>query len=159
VNLGSASCEQSQLWTLAVVSLVASALLTGLIWLVQLVQYPLLAKVGTEAFRIYHTLHSLRISWIVVPLMLLEVLLAVALVARGRGLAPGWWLVVTSALLALIWLSTFGLQVPCHRRLAEGFDLATWQRLVATNWIRTAAWSARTTLLGWWVLHSGAPQG
>ncbi len=156
MNTGAVTSQHGQLWNLTVVSLVVSAFLTGLIWLVQVVQYPLLSRVGADAFRIYHTLHSLRISWIVVPAMLLEVLLAVALVARGRGIAPGWWLVATSALLAMVWLSTFALQVPCHQRLAQGFDLATWQRLVATNWIRTAAWSVRTALLGWCVLRSGA---
>ena len=38
------------------------------------------------------------------------------------------------------------LQVPCHSRLAQGFDEPTWRRLVATNWIRTVAWSARMPL-------------
>lgn len=150
--------QPSQLWSLSVASLAVSACLSGLIWTVQLVQYPLFAKVGADAFRVYHALHSLRISWVVVPLMLLELLLAVALAVRGCGVAPSWWIAAISALVLVVWLSTFGLQVPCHRRLGQGFDLSIWQRLVVTNWIRTAAWSTRTLLLGWWVLRFGAAE-
>jgi hypothetical protein len=50
------------------------------------------------------------------------------------------------ALLAVVWLSTFLLQVPCHRRLERGFDAAAASRLVATNWIRTIAWSLRAAV-------------
>ena len=33
-----------------------------------------------------------------------------------------------------------------HRLLAAGFDVPAWRLLVATNWLRTAAWSARGAL-------------
>lgn len=49
-------------------------------------------------------------------------------------------------LLAAIWLSTALVQVPCHRRLAAGFEPRTARRLVRTHWIRTVAWSARAAL-------------
>jgi hypothetical protein len=50
------------------------------------------------------------------------------------------------ALLALIHASTVFLQVPAHRRLSDGFDAATHDRLVRTNWIRTAGWTMRTVV-------------
>lgn len=53
------------------------------------------------------------------------------------------------ALVAVIWLSTALLQVPCHELLCVGFDPAVHQRLVWTNWIRTAAWSLRGFLVLW----------
>jgi hypothetical protein len=40
-------------------------------------------------------------------------------------------------------MSTARLQVPCHRKLARGFDADVARRLVATNWIRTVCWSLR----------------
>ena len=46
-------------------------------------------------------------------------------------------------LLALVHVSTVSLQVPAHRRLASGFDDAVAKRLVRSNWIRTAGWTAR----------------
>jgi hypothetical protein len=54
-------------------------------------------------------------------------------------------------LLAVIWLSTVFLQVPCHNRLVSGFDQATYERLVNSNWIRTIAWSLRGALAMWMV--------
>jgi hypothetical protein len=52
-------------------------------------------------------------------------------------------------LLAVIWISTAFVQVPCHEQLSQGFDKAVHQRLVWTNWLRTAAWSLRALLVLW----------
>jgi len=40
-----------------------------------------------------------------------------------------------------MWLS-----VPRHEELAHGFAVSTHQALVATNWIRTVAWTVRAVL-------------
>ena len=37
---------------------------------------------------------------------------------------------------------TVAVSVPLHTRLGAGFDPALAQRLVSTNWLRTAAWTA-----------------
>ena len=50
-------------------------------------------------------------------------------------------------LLAVIWLSTAFLSVPRHEALRHGFDASAHGALVATNWIRTAAWTVRSALL------------
>ena len=44
-----------------VVHLVATCWMAGLIWLVQVVHYPLFAHVGAEAFPAFHALH---VRWI-----------------------------------------------------------------------------------------------
>jgi len=49
--------------------------------------------------------------------------------------------------LGLIWVSTWRLQVPIHRKLAAGFDAGAHRRLVSTNWLRTALWSLRSLLV------------
>ena len=36
---------------------------------------------------------------------------------------------------------TVGISVPCHRRLARGWDPAAHARLVRSNWWRSAAWT------------------
>jgi hypothetical protein len=43
---------------------------------------------------------------------------------------------------------TFFISVPFHNRLAQGFDYIAIDGLVRTNWLRTLAWTARLTLLG-----------
>ncbi len=129
----------------------ATLFMTGLIWLVQVVHYPLFALVGTESFVAYAQAHQRRITPVVVPVMLLEVVTAIALVAllpAGRPRIAAW---IGLGLLAAIWLSTAFLQVPLHRRLLGGYDDATIARLVRGNWLRTFAWTLRAVLAIWLV--------
>lgn len=125
---------------------VASTLfMTGLIWFVQVVHYPMFALVGRGAAANYSTRHSERTTWVVGPPMLVEAATGIWLWLHppaGAGLLPALGL----GLLAIIWLSTAALQVPCHNRLAQGFDPTVHQRLVRTNWIRTIAWTARAAI-------------
>jgi hypothetical protein len=117
--------------------------MTGLIWFVQIVHYPLMMRVPADAFVDYERQHTRRTGRVVGPLMLLELGSAIILVVRRpeqiNAILP--W--VGLVLLGAIWLSTALLQVPCHRRLERGFDASIVERLVYTNWIRTVAWSAR----------------
>ena len=116
--------------------------MAGLIWFVQVVHYPLFADVDESAFRSYAAQHVRRTGFVVAPLMLTE-----CATATWLTIQPATGTAVLSyigfGLLLLAWLSTALLQVPCHRRLENGKDLATIQRLVATNWIRTVAWTGR----------------
>jgi hypothetical protein len=60
---------------------------------------------------------------------------------------PRWVAIAGLVAVGMIWASTVFLQVPCHNRLLSGFDLAAYQRLVSTNWIRTVLWSVRGAVL------------
>ena len=119
----------------------ATLFMTGVIWFVQVVHYPLFGRVGAAEFRAYEREHARRTGWVVGPAMVVELLLALALAARGGVLA---W--AGLALLGVIWASTAFVQVPLHRRLERGADTAARRRLVRTNWIRTAAWTARAVI-------------
>lgn len=126
----------------------AAIVMTGIIWFVQIVHYPLLATVGASEFCDYTRRHQVLITWIVGPPMLVEVAAAGALLI----LAPLLLLspLYTSALVMLfvIWISTAVLQVPLHGKLCQARDEHSIRRLVLTNWIRTIAWTARAVLLG-----------
>jgi hypothetical protein len=132
------------------VHLGATLAMVGLIWLVQVAQYPLLATVSPAGFKRFHDRYLRVVTWVVGPFMLVEVGTALVLLE----LAPEWFpapaLWTGVGLVALIWLSTALLQVPLHRRLElGGYDVAAIERLVRTNWLRTLAWSARGVLLLW----------
>ena len=121
--------------------------LVGLIWTVQLVQYPGLALVGGSELTAFHEHHSVRITWIVGPLMACELLTGLGLLwARPSGLSATL-LGSGLALIALNWAWTAFVAVPLHKRLGGRVRQAQSKR-VATNWVRTAAWSAR----GAWAL-------
>ena len=136
--------------TLLLVQIASTLVLVGLIWTIQLVHYPLFDRVDAERFEDFHRQHSQRISWLVVPLMLAEAATAaLLLVWRPAAVpAPSAWL--GAVLLAVVWLSTALLQVPQHGVLGDGFDAGAHRLLVTSNWLRTAAWSARGALVTWW---------
>ena len=117
----------------------ATWFMTGLIWVIQVVHYPLFARVGAEGYRDYQLAHQSLISFIVGPAMLIEAVATAAILLTRRD-APAF---AAAALLAIIWASTAFLQVPMHNALANGFDAQAHARLVDTNWIRTLAWTAR----------------
>ena len=58
--------------SLLIAQLVSTLFMTGLIWCVQLVHYPLFARVGEGTFSAYEQDHQRRITWIVMPVMLVE---------------------------------------------------------------------------------------
>ncbi len=122
---------------------IPTLLMTGVIWIIQVVHYPLYRRVGSEGFADYEREHCARIAFVVLPLMVLELACAALLVlSPPQGAAPLAW--TGLALLAVVWASTFFVQVPCHRMLERGFDARAASRLVATNWIRTIAWTMRS---------------
>ncbi len=125
------------------VHLVATLFMTGLVWFVQLVHYPLFLSVPREAFPAYAKEHAARTVWIVVPLMLAEAASAGALLFMTPEGGHRTASIAGASFLGVVWLSTAALQAPAHRRLSRGFDAREIRRLVAGNWIRTAAWTAR----------------
>jgi len=133
--------------TIFVLHLSATVFMTGVIWVIQLIHYPLFARVGQEGYVAYQSEHEKRITWIVGPMMLLELATGALLLVNRPAAMPRTILVLNLALLGVIWLSTAFLQVPQHRRLESGYDAVAISRLVQTNWIRTVSWSARSIML------------
>lgn len=130
-----------------VVSVAATWGMVGLIWMVQLVHYPMLAEYSAVAPGRAAFDHQRRITPVVGPLMAAEGVTALILLVdrpATMGTAAAW---AAAGLLGAALLSTIALQVPLHRRLAEGHDAAAARRLVTTNWLRTAAWTARGAVL------------
>lgn len=125
----------------------ATLFMTGLIWFVQIVHYPLFASVGNEGFAAYSRSHQSLTTFVVGPPMLIEALTALLLVSSRPASIPAWMPWTGVVLLVVIWLSTAALQVPAHARLADGFDAATAAALVSTNWIRTIGWTLRGGLV------------
>ena len=116
--------------------------MTGLIWLIQVVHYPSFRFAPAENFDQFHLFHSNRITWIVLPMMSLELLTALFLAYRLHGL----WL-LNFGFVILIWLLTVLVSVPLHKKLTNLKNDDTIKSLVRTNWLRTAAWTLKSLLL------------
>lgn len=132
------------LWISAIVAHGAVTwFLVGLIWIVQRVHYPSMHEVDSQRFTTFEAMHCQRIGQVVAPAMLLEGGLAAGLILLADTPLQ-WWLAVAGGVLAVvIWVSTFFVQVPLHNRLQQGKNPDTIDRLIATNWIRTVAWTLR----------------
>ncbi len=119
--------------------------LVGLIWTIQIVQYPLFDRVGRDVFPVWHAAYTAAITRVVAPLMLVELAGALWLLGVVDHREPLF--LASLAPLALVWIATAFVQVPLHGRLARGLDPACHRRLVRSNWLRTLAWTARAGLL------------
>jgi len=142
-------------WVLALQAL-ASGSMCGLIWFVQLVHYPLFRHLEGEQAQKYSLDNQRRTPWVVIPLMLMEMVTALCLAvwppaAIGRGMA-----IAGVGLIVVIWGSTAGIQVPLHARLErEGHPEEVVAKLVQSNWLRTALWTARAVLAVWMMSVAG----
>lgn len=134
---------------LLLLQLLSTLAMTGLIWFVQVVHYPLFERMDDPAFAVEH---ATRTTYVVAPLMLLELGSSMALLRTvwrpGFITAGEAW--AGAALVEAIWLSTAVLQVPLHNRLQARHSVGDTRRLVATNWVRTAAWTLRAALVLLW---------
>jgi len=128
--------------------------MTGIIWFVQLVQYPSFAQVDSASFPGFHAHHSRAISVIVAPLMVAEAISAIAFLWKPLRVQTPWQVWLGIGLIVFVWASTLLLQVPAHGRLESGFEEASWRMLVRSNWLRTIAWSARAVLVSYWLYET-----
>lgn len=133
----------------ALIQLLATIFLCGVIWFVQIIHYPLFRNIGPIEFTGYHRNYVARIKYIVIPAMLTELVCAFALPI----MAPSLWSTptyqISLGILVIIWLSTFFLQAPLHEILRREFHRHEHRLLVQTNWVRTLGWSLRAILLTW----------
>ena len=132
---------------LFLLDIAAALYLWGVIWTIQLAQYPLFARIGPAPWAEYHAAYTRSVTWVVLPAMVTE-LAASGLLALAR---PAWLspplLWAGFACAALTWAVTFFVSVPLHDALSRRFDPAALRRLVSTNWLRTALWTAHALIL------------
>lgn len=125
--------------------------MTGVIWVIQLVHYPIFDAVdrGTDddRWRSFGDRHRRSISYVVGPFMLAEGVTGIWLVADPPGDLSVVLPLAAGALMALAYGTTAFVSVPLHERLTASFDHDTHRRLVSTNWVRTFAWTTRAIVV------------
>jgi len=134
--------------TIFLVQVLATAMMTGIIWFVQIVHYPLFSKIPPQGFVSYELLNTTATGLLVGPIMLVEISTAFLLLILRSPVAFQLVYLLALGCLILVWLSTFFLQVPLHSLLSSRPDTEAMRSLVLTNWIRTLFWTLRLGLLG-----------
>ncbi|WP_115463099.1 hypothetical protein [Winogradskyella aurantiaca] len=109
-----------------------------LIWAVQLVIYPSFQYYPKKELITWHRKYTIRVTYIVLPLMFTQLILSIwQLVALVN-----WYTLLSVLLIGILWILTFMLFVPLHRRIDMGQPEAnTCIKLVRYNWVRTLLWS------------------
>ena len=138
--------EQIVIDLVLLANFVATAVMTGVIWFVQWVHYPLLATVPVDRAVETAVEHQRRTGQVL------------ALPMAAEGVTTLWLLVSRPDAVSLVlpWLgafllavalgSTVFLSVPLHSKMATNPTADVGRRLVVTNWPRTIAWSARAVV-------------
>lgn len=114
--------------------------LACVVWTVQLVIYPAFRFIDPSLFEHWHYRYTGAITWIVAPLILLQTA-GVAARLLFLGKPDLLWTAEASFTLAA-WCVTFASSVPLHTRLQKSRCEAAMRKLVLTNWLRTASWTA-----------------
>lgn len=120
--------------------------MVGVIWTIQLLQYPSMAAVPPVSFPRFEEAHQRRVTAVLALFSPIELATALWLFL-DPGPIPGWMPLAGGLALVVLWVSTGCFYVPLHRRLVAGFDAGVHRRLVRWNWVRTAGWTGRGILV------------
>ncbi len=130
--------------TILLLQVVTCAIMTGIIWIVQVVHYPTFNYLSASEFPAFHRFHEKYTSYIVIPVMTVELSTSLTTVTIEPNKFIHW---LSLGCLLLIWICTFFISVPLHKLLSKGKNTHVIERLILTNWIRTALWNTRLGLM------------
>lgn len=133
-------------------SLCFSVFMTGIIWFIQFVQYPLLNHISSFDFSCYFKKYISRISWIIFPVMIVEICFASWLSFMPLKPPLQIPILITYILLILVSLNTFLFQTPLNQKLQVTFDEAVLCKILFYNRIRFFSSALRTMILCWIIL-------
>ena len=128
-----------------ILHLIATSVMVGVIWVIQLVHYPSFHFVELKQYTTFQRFHMARISYVVIPAMLTELFTLILIVISMDQIDT---LIVASAILLIfIWLMTAVFFSGVHQKLTLGYDQTVVDKLVKLNWGRTLLWTLRLLLI------------
>ena len=133
-----------------VIHLIATSVMVGVIWVIQLVHYPSFHFIDIKQYTTFQRFHMSRISYVVIPAMLTELFTLILIVISMDQIDT---LVLASAILLIfIWLMTAVFFSGVHQKLTLGYDQTVVDKLVKLNWGRTLLWTLRLLLISIYML-------
>jgi hypothetical protein len=147
--------QERRLQVLALVHLVSTMCMVGLIWTIHFVHYPLFAFVGDAEYATFQAEHVERIGRLLIGPWTVEgfcIAALLAFVARSdyRRLAVPVFIGAV-AMAVILGISAF-FSAPAHGKLADGFDASVHSDLMLADLFRTLAWTLRGAVAVWIVV-------
>ena len=127
--------------------------MTGVIWFVHWVHYPLLAQVRVDRAVETAVEHQRRTGQVLAIPMAVEGFTTLGLLISRPESVQIFWPWFGAVLLAVALGSTVIVSVPLHAKMATNPTADVGQRLVVTNWPRTIAWSLRAVVCAVMILQ------
>ena len=119
----------------------STAVMVGVIWVIQLLHYPTFHYIEKNNYSQFQKFHMNRISYIVIPAMVIEMLSGIMLVIINDDF------IISFSLLVCIWIITFVFFTNIHQHLLSKYENTAVEKLVNLNWIRTVFWTVRLVML------------
>ena len=132
------------------IHLIATSIMVGVIWVVQLVHYPSFHFIELKQYTTFQRFHMSRISYVVIPAMLTELFTLILFIISTDKIDS--FISISGLLLILIWLMTAVFFSGVHQKLTSGYDKTIVDKLVKLNWGRTLLWTLRLLLISVYTL-------
>ncbi|MFE1310655.1 hypothetical protein [Streptomyces sp. NPDC058755] len=124
---------------------------TGFVWTLQLMDYPMVARLREGASESYMAAHNQMFWRVLAPGLLVAGVTSVLLVVARGPAVPLWAALLCVALLVLIMVLSGAVATPDRVALAQHFSASVHAHLLRVSWVRTAAFSAWSGLDAWLV--------
>jgi len=108
----------------------------GVSLVTQFVTYPSFKLIDIKEFSKFHKGYTKKMLFIVGPIMVIEFLSTVILIYMNAN----FHFFIQFGLVSLIWILTFFLIVPIHKKLENQFDNKLNNKLIKLNGFRTSIW-------------------
>ena len=132
---------------------ISGLLMTGIIWLIQLVHYPMFHRLEKTDYAEHMKFHGQTISYLVAPIMVVELISGFIMQVRGDDYDYSWeFRILLLVLVLIIWMSTFYVQIPAHQKLKRGYNKSIVNKLIRTNWLRTGLWTLKSIILSFYLV-------
>ena len=125
------------------IQIITNSILIGILIITQIISYPSLSSIDNSYFEKYHKNYVNKISYVVIPFMLIELFSLLFLTYHISDL----FMIKSLLILMTIWLFTFICIVPLHNSLSNKRSVDIINSLINYNWFRTILWTIKLVII------------
>ena len=125
------------------IQIITNSILIGILIITQIISYPSLSSIDNSYFEKYHKNYVNKISYVVIPFMLIELFSLLFLTYHISDL----FMIKSLLILMTIWLFTFICIIPLHNSLSNKRSVDIINSLINYNWFRTILWTIKLVII------------